>query len=497
MTMEEELLALREENKVLREQLAQRDELIEHQQALLAQQNAVIQQHAEQMSRLSEQVKSLRERLSKDSHNSHLPPSSDRFGGKRKSLRIKSEKPSGGQAGHPGASLLFSSTPDEITPLLVERCEVCQQDLHAVAACGRERRQVVDVPAPRLLVREYQAEQKQCPTCQQITIAAFPAGVQAPVQYGPHVGAMAVYLVHQQLLPLARACEVMEDLLGVHMSEGTIWELIKRCAGQLAPVEQQIKEALIQSEVIHQDETGLRVEGKRHWMHVTCTATLTHYHVDTSRGQPALEAIGILAQFLGISIHDAWGSYFLYDCEHALCLVHVLRDLVFLAEQGLLWADELKSLLLDMKEATQQARALGKWRLDPQEVLDWEAQFLRLLDEGDQAHPRATAPPGQRGRCKQSAARNLLDRLRKQQKAVLTFVEDLRVDFDNNLAERDLRMVKVQQKVSGCFRSLVGAQAFARIRGYLSTLRKQGLPVLSSLQATLCGHPLLPSLQRT
>lgn len=497
MTIEEELISLREENKALREQLGQRDELIEQQQAVLAEQNAVIQQHAEQMSRLSEQVKSLRERLAKDSHNSHLPPSSDRFGRKRKSLRTRSEKPSGGQAGHPGASLPFSSTPDEITQLLVERCEVCQQDLQAVAACGRERRQVVDLPSPRLLVREYQAQQKQCPACQQITIAAFPAGVQAPIQYGPHVGATALYLVQQQLLPLARACEVMGDLLGVHMSEGTIGALITRCAQQLAPVEQQIKEALIQAEVIHQDETGLRVEGKRHWMHVTCTPTLTHYQVEKSRGQKALEAIGILAHFMGVSIHDGWGSYFLYDGEHALCLVHVLRDLVFLAEQGLVWADDLKGLLLDMKEATQQARALGKWHLEPQEVVDWEAQFLRLLDEGDQAHPRATAPPGQRGRCKQSEARNLLDRLRKQQKAVLTFLEDLRVDFDNNLAERDLRMVKVQQKVSGCFRSLVGAQAFARIRGYLSTLRKQGLPLLSSLQATLCGHPVLPSLQRT
>jgi len=306
-----------------------------------------------------------------------------------------------------------------------------------------------------------------------------------------------VYLVEQQLLPLARACEVMRDLLGVHMSEGTVSDLIRRCAGQLAPVEQQIKEALIESEVIHQDETGLHVEGFRHWMHVTCTPTLTHYHVDKSRGQTALEAIGILAHFTGISIHDGWGSYFLYDCEHALCLVHVLRDLVFLAEQGLAWADDLKSLLLDMKEATEQARTLGKWRLEPQEVVDWEAQFLCLLDEGDQAHPRATAPPGKQGRGKQSDARNLLDRLRKQQKAVLTFLEDLRVDFDNNLAERDLRMVKVQQKVSGCFRSLAGAQAFARIRGYLSTLRKQGLPLLSSLQATLCGHPVLPSLERT
>src|SRR5204862_3747136 len=224
--------------------------LIQQQQALLCEQNAVIQQQGEQMGSLSQQLKALQDRLAKDSHNSHLPPSSDRFGRKPKSLRHKSEKPSGGQAGHPGASLPFSSTPDEITPLLVERCEACQQDLHAVAACGRERRQVVDVPAPRLLVREYQAEQKQCPACQQITIAAFPAGVQAPMQYGPHVGATAVYLVHQQLLPLARACEVMEDLLGVHMSEGTIGALITRCAQQLVPVEQQIKEALTAAQVI-------------------------------------------------------------------------------------------------------------------------------------------------------------------------------------------------------------------------------------------------------
>jgi len=278
------------------------------------------------------------------------------------------------------------------------------------------------------------------------------------------------------------------------MSEGTICELIKRCASQLAPVEQQIKEALKAAVIIHQDETGLYVAGKRQWMHVTCTPTLTHYQVDPSRGQRALEAIGILPNFAGISVHDGWGSYFLYNCEHAVCIVHLLRDLVFLAEQGIQWAADLKVLLLDMKEATEQAREQGKHWLDPLEVVDWEAQFLRLLDDGDQAHPRAMAPPGTRGRCKQSDARNLLDRLRKHQKAVLNFLEDLRVDFDNNLAERDLRMIKVQQKVSGCFRSVAGAQAFARIRGYLSTLRKQGLPLLSSLQATLCGHPVLPSL---
>ena len=220
MTTEEELLAVREEKKVLREQLAQRDELIQQQQGVLAEQNALLQHHHERMNRLSQQLQALQNRLAKDSHNSHLPPSSDRFGRKAKSLRPKSEKKAGGQPGHPGASLPFSSSPDEITQLQVERCEACQQDL----------------PAPRLIVREYRAEQKQCPHCQHITIAAFPAGVQAPIQYGPHVGATAVYLVQQQLLPLARACEVMRDLLGVHMSEGTVWELIKRCAVTLAPV---------------------------------------------------------------------------------------------------------------------------------------------------------------------------------------------------------------------------------------------------------------------
>ena len=462
-------------------------EIIQHQQEL-------IEQLQQQVASQADQVKALHNRLSKDSHNSHLPPSSDRFVRQPKSLRKKSEKKSGGQEGHTGSSLQWSASPEEVVSQPVEPCQACQQDLHAVAACHVERRQVVDVPAPQVVVREYRAEQKPCPHCGTITAASFPKEVAAPIQYGPTIGAIAVYLVQQQLLPLARASEVMADLLGVRTRLGTICELIQRCAGQLRSVEQQIKEALIQAEVIHQDETGLYVAGKRYWEHVTCTPTLTHYHVDASRGQPALEAIGILPQFKGISIHDGWASYFLYPCEHAACIVHILRDLIFLSEEhGELWAHALKGLLLDMKEATEQAREQGKLWLDPLEVIDWEVQFLQLLDEGDHLHPHAVAPPGTRGRYKQSAARNLLDRLRKHQKAVLCFLEDLRVSFDNNLAERDLRMIKVQQKVSGCFRSLAGAQAFSRIRGYLSTLRKQGLPLLSALQATLCGHPLLPS----
>lgn len=481
MTAEEELFHLREENRVLREQVEMQREQIAQQQA--------------QISQLMEQLKALQERLAKNSQNSHLSPCSDRFVRQPKSLRKKSGKKPGGQEGHPGTTLRLVAQPDEIVRHEVSQCQYCQADLHELVAQRIERRQVVELPPKLLVVREHQVEEKQCPICQHLTLAAFPAEVRAPVQYGPSVGAIAVYLVEQHLLPWSRACEVMADLLGVGMSEATLGELLTRCAGHLAEVEEHIKAALIQAPVIHQDETGLYVAGKRHWMHVSCTDTLTHYYVHPSRGQQALHAIGILPHYTGISVHDGFGSYFRYGCEHALCNVHILRELTFLAEeQGWWWAAKLKALLLDMKEASEQGRLQGRLWLDPLEVADWQARFQELLAEGDQAHPRTHAPPGKRGRVKQSPARNLLDRLRKHQQAVLAFLEDLRVPFDNNQAERDLRMVKVQQKVSGCFRAFTGAAAFARIRGYLSTLRKQGLPLLAALQAALCGHPVFPSL---
>jgi transposase len=498
MKLEEECQHLREENRWLREQVAQREERIQQLETALEQQHVQMQQMQTQIASLTQQVKALHERQAKDSHNSSLPPSSDRFTRQRKSLRKPSEKRSGGQTGHQGTSLQWSATPDEVVVQPVDECEVCHHDLHDVAVCHVERRQVHDIPAPRLSVQEYRAEQKQCPVCHHLTAARFPPEVSAPMQYGSTIGAVAVYLTDYQLLPLARTAEVMADLVGVQMSEGTICSLLQRCASKLVGVEQQIKDALGQADVIHQDETGVSVQGKRCWVHVTSTKSLTHYHVDHSRGHQALDAIGILPKFHGITIHDRWGSYFLYGCDHALCLVHLLRELVFLAEeQHVVWAAELTDLLLEMKSATEQAREAAQPWLHPLEVADWEVAFLRVLDEGERVTPRATAPPGTKGRCTQSAARNLLDSLHKHQQALFCFLEDLRVDFDNNLAERDLRMIKVQQKISGCFRSEAGAQAFSRIRGYVSTLRKQGLPLLSALQATLSGHPVLPSLAQS
>jgi transposase len=475
MKPEEELIQLRAENQALREQLAQRDELI---------------------AQLLQRLQLLEERVAKDSHNSSLPPSSDRFGRQKKtrSLRTSSGKKAGGQQGHQGATLERSETPDEVIALPVRACQHCQADLSASPPRRIERRQVVDVPEPRLQVTEYQGEWKQCPDCQGYTSPAWPSGVTAGVQYGPRVGAMAVYLVTQQLLPWSRTCEVLADLLGVQMSEGTLAALIQRTAQQLVPVEDQIKTALRTAKVIHQDETGLYVKNRRAWMHGTSTPRLTHYFVHPSRGHDALDAIGILASFTGVSVHDGWAAYFRYSCQHALCLVHILRELTYLAEElGLWWAAKLRRLLLCMKQTTDQARLQGKQGLSPPEVADFTARFLTLLTEGDLVHPPIPTPKGKRGKAKQHPARNLLDRLRKHQQAVLLFLQRLDVPFDNNLAERDIRMVKVQQKVSGSFRSTEGAVSFCRIRGYLSTLRKQGLHVFSALEATLRGQPFLPS----
>ncbi len=486
--MQDETQVLREENAALREENATLRALVGELLPLKT-----------QVEDLRAHVKQLESHLAKDSHNSHLPPSSDRFTRqpKTKSLRKPSGKKPGAQAGHDGNTLYQVNEPDQVIVHPVESCTSCKQDLRQEPALCIERRQVLDIPPKRVMVVEHQAQQKYCPHCHQISRAAFPEGVGAPVQYGPAFAALGVYLVQQQLLPYERACETIQDLIGPSMTVGTLKGLVERCAQHLEPVEQEIKEHLRTSRVLHQDETGLYVLGKRVWMHVSATEQLTHYAVHAKRGSEALQAIGILPGFEGISVHDGWTSYWLYACEHALCNVHHLRELSFLHEQQQQeWAAEMKTLLCLMKEAVQQAKAAGLQQLNPLEVADWKTQYEAILETGWQANP-PDPPAGEgktkRGRRKQSAARNLLTRLSKHQAAVLRFVENFSVPFDNSQAERDIRMVKVQQKISGGFRSLAGAEAFCRIRGYLSTLRKQGGHVLTALELALAGHPVSPA----
>ena len=477
--------------------------LVEHLQARLATQEAELSAQAahlttqqEFVAALSARVKALEDHLATDSHNSSKPPSTDQRPPKPKSLRQRSGKKPGGQPGHPGTTLTLVDTPDQVVVHSPAQCAHCGMSLSTIAADTYERRQVVDLPPLVLTVVEHRAACKTCPACQQPTSAAFPPAVLAPVQYGPRLKAIGVYLLDYQLLPFARASELLADLCGCTLSQGTLQTAMTTCAAGLVETEAAIKAALQHAAVAHMDETGLAVAGKRHWLHVVSTSSLTHYACHAKRGRGAMDAIGLLPALVGTSVHDGWSAYWTYSCAHALCNAHHLRELTYLEEQeGQMWAGQMRTLLQQMYVAVEQAKAVRATQLAPTEVARFEAEFAALVEQGLAAQPPPPpAVPGQRGRRKQSKAKNLLDRFVAQRAAVLAFLHDFAVPFDNNQAERDIRMVKVQQKVSGGFRTEEGARAFCRIRGYISTMRKQGISALAALERVFNGSPSLPSL---
>jgi transposase len=302
-----------------------------------------------------------------------------------------------------------------------------------------------------------------------------------------------VYLVQGQMLPYGRASLLLREVFGLQVSAGSLAGWVRTCSQALTEVETRIKAGLRKARVIHQDETGVRVRKHHSYVHVCSTPQLTHFGYHPSRGRVALNAIGILTGFGGTSIHDGLNIYPGYPCQHALCNVHHLRELTFVEEElKQPWAKKMKELLLDMKEEVAQARQAGQTQLDVVKLANFHFQYGALIREGFELNPKVPPPLG-RKRVKQSPAWNLLDRLNRYRRETLRFLHDFAVAFDNNQAERDLRMIKVQQKVSGEFRTDHGADAFCRIRSYLSTLRKQGPPLFSALQQALAGHPVLPT----
>jgi transposase len=450
------------------------------------------------VAQLAERVQALEDQVHKDSHNSHKPPSSDGLAkkpAKPRSLRHQSGKKSGGQPGHPGVTRSLVEKPDDLQVHAPERCAECGAALAGAPEIQRERRQVIELPEVRPQVIEHQAVTKVCPICQTVTAGTFPADVTQPVQYGPRTKAVAVYLQTYQLLSYERTAEALEDLFGISLSEGTLGTAQHQAYTALAPVEQTIQSALQQAPVLHVDETGIRVMGQTAWVHVLSTARLTYYAHHAKRGQEAIEAIGTLLHYGGRRIHDARAPYLKLVGLYALCHAHLLRELIGLFETtSQPWLQQMITLLLNMKEAVAQASAAGQTTLSARQCASFEAAYTRIVHAAEQANP-PPAPTGKRGRPKQTPVRNLLDRFIDHRPAVLAFMHDFTVPFDNNQAERDLRMLKVKHKVSGSFRSADGANYFCRIRGYVSTLRKQGHSILDGLTSVFTGQPYMPRLE--
>lgn len=428
---------------------------------------------SEQVASLESRVKSLEDQLAKDSHNSSKPPSRDPVTKKTKSLRQKGQNPVGGQKGHQGHTLKRVENPAETEILPApNRCR-CGQHLDKTVVENYESRQVFDVPPVKIEVTEYKAEIKICPQCNQSVKASFPEHVTQPVQYGPRVQAQIVYLMNQHLLPYERTAEIIEDFYQHRISPGTFYRINKACFEMLETPVNDIKETIIGSAILHVDETGGRVgKRKKHWLHTASTQKQTFYTIHEKRGAEAIDEMGILPIFKGTAVHDHFKPYLKYPCKHAACNAHHLRELVFLVEQHQQkWAEKMIQLLLEIKNTTEQAKNKGHPKLRKNQIEDFERRYFEILGQGFQDNPDYDP---KRKRKKRTAAQNLLIRLRDFKEQTLAFMYDLEVPFDNNLAERDLRMMKLQQKISGCFRAKHGADMFCRIRSFLSTARKQG-----------------------
>lgn len=451
---------------------------------------ALIGQLQERIEALEAENKRLRDQLHLDSHNSSFPPSSDKGHDQKstKSLRRKSSRKPGAQKGHEGSTLKQVETPDKVVFHPVSVCTRCGQDLSDAPVTAVEKRQVFELPPLKLEVTEHQVELKTCPRCAQESKGEFPAEVRQPVQYGPRVKGLLVYLNQEQLIPYERTTLLFEDLLGQPVSQGTLLRANHTCYAHLVSTEAAIKHEIQQSDVANFDETGLYEKGKRIWLHSASTPGLTYYFAHEKRGKDAMQAADVLPHFQGTAVHDHWESYETFThCGHAFCNAHHVRELNRAIEQDdAQWAQEMKTLLLSIKETVDTAKAEGETELPSEQIKDFNSLYRDIVDRALMPYlnePSSNTPP-KRGRTKQSKTKNLLDRFDKYQPETLRFMRDFRVPFDNNLAERDIRMTKVKQKISGTFRSSNGTQYFCRIRGFISTLKKQRRNILESLTQT-------------
>jgi transposase len=443
------------------------------------------------------QIAQLQSRLNMNSRNSSKPPSSDGLNKPApKSLRIAGQRPTGGQKGHPGRTLNQSTEPDKIVVHGVpEQCQACHLELPL--AYVDETRQVFDLPVLQFEVIEHHAMQAIC-SCGHVHTAEFPADVNATVQYGPRAQAAMVHLNLNHAVSVQRTAVLMKELFGLSVSQATVVKAGVAGAAILQPTVQAIGQAAVNADVLHADESGLRVAKKLHWLHVLATDTLSWLGCHPKRGAEAFDALALLQQFKGILVHDGWMPYKALPCQHALCNAHHLRELTYLLEElGHAWAGDMIELLSQANRLDNVNCADGKSPKYSSQKYQGEVRDLRDLYEAILAQAQTDNPlvpsTGKRGRAKQSKATNLIGRLRDYSDDVWRFMTQAHVPFTNNLAEQAIRMPKVKQKVSGCFRTPEGAATYCVIRSYCATMHKQGANIFESLASAFKGTPPQPS----
>jgi transposase len=445
--------------------------------------------------RLEARVAELEHRQGRNSGNSSLPPSRDDAearaaqAAKRQSKRTKSGRRQGKQPGAPGAHLRRVDDPDRMVRHVPTTCRCCGAGLADAPVTGSESRQVFDLPERRAQVTDHVVERRRC-GCGAETKAEFPPAATAPACFGPAVRAAGVYLLVRQHIPVARAAEILTDLLGVPVSVGWLSSLISEAADGLGDFVEDLTDALADEPVAGADETSVRVAGAKWWFHVVCTALLTFLGVHPNRGLAATDDLGVLPRFKGILVHDRWAPYWHYQgMAHAICNAHVLRDLAAAAEIATQkpWADAMAELLVDAKRRTDAARAAGRVEIPAHRRARIRANYDAIIAVALAANPE---PPDNRKRTRtEKIGYNLAVALRDHKHEVLRFTEDLAVSFDNNQSERDLRMARLQTKVSGCFRSESGACGFATVRSYIETGRKHDTNPFDILLRLFQGNP--------
>ena len=456
--------------------------------------NATVNAQAQLITQLNQTIHELKEQLNKNSKNSSKPPSSDGFKKPApKSLRKPSGKKAGGQNGHEGTHLAVITAPDETIKHMPSACEGCPHyEMCRGTACIAEKRHVIDIEVT-VNVTEHQA--LEIPICMihgVLRKGEFPSAIKAPVQYGENLHALAVALNTVGAVSVKRTHEILSGVFKIPIATGTISNMVKRCADGLTDTVSKIKQKMQASALGHFDETGTRAANKLMWVHNASNCEYTYLDISPKRGFKGMEQCGVLTEFRGIAVHDCWASYWSYpEVTHAVCCAHLLRELTGITENNpdQKWASAFTDLLLEMKKVKDKAVANGKDSLSYYHCHKFDKRYDELIEQARTENPIPETTEKKRGRKKKGKILALVERLANYKASVCLFIKNFNVPFDNNQAERDIRMIKVKTKVSGCFRTEEGARDYLKIMSYIGTAHKQGYNAYEAIKNAITGNP--------